>query len=214
MTESKTPHTETHQSDLPEWLQDIAGDELVAQAQPVEQRFSTFTVVAGLIIIGLLVVIGYALYQRSQTQPTEGPAPEFTVTMFDFDQIAMSGERVGLKDLRGKAVVINFWASYCVPCQEEAPMLERVWNDYKDRGVVFLGINTEDPLKDALDYLAEYRITYPNAPDQGGRIEDKYRITGIPETFVINTDGEIIRHFLSQPNERDLRNEIERALES
>jgi len=92
-------------------------------------------------------------------------------------------------------------------------LLERVWNDYRDRGVIFLGVNTEDPLKEALDYLIEYEITYPNAPDQGGRMEEAYRITGIPETFVINTQGEIVRHFLSEPNERDLRNAIERALE-
>lgn len=92
-------------------------------------------------------------------------------------------------------------------------MLERVWNDYRDRGVIFLGINTDDPLKNALDYLVEYQITYPNAPDVGERVEEAYRITGIPETFVINTRGEIVRHFLSEPNERDLRAAIERALE-
>ncbi|MGQ9849628.1 MAG: TlpA family protein disulfide reductase [Aggregatilineaceae bacterium] len=201
------------QTDLPDWLAEVAGEKPVAESQQVAQRFSTFNVIAGLIIVALLGVTGYALYQRSQSQPTAGPAPDFTVTMYDFDQIVMSGERVSLKDLRGQAVVINFWASFCVPCQKEAPMLERVWNDYRDRGVIFLGINTDDPLKNALDYLVEYQITYPNAPDVGERVEEAYRITGIPETFVINTRGEIVRHFLSEPNERDLRAAIDRALE-
>lgn len=213
MTDHDAVQPVQDQDDLPDWLAEVAGEKPVAESQQVAQRFSTFNVIAGLIIVALLGVIGYALYQRSQSQPTAGPAPDFTVTMYDFDQIAMSGEHVSLKDLRGKAVVINFWASFCIPCQKEAPMLERVWNDYRDRGVIFLGINTEDPLKNALDYLVEYQITYPNAPDQGGRMEGAYRITGIPETFVINTRGEIVRHFLSEPNERDLRAAIDRALE-
>ena len=198
---------------LGDWLAQIAAEGEGARPQQVKQRFSMFTVVAGLVVIGLLIVIGYALWQRSRATPTEGRAPDFAVTMYAFDQMAMSGESVTLKDLRGQAVVVNFWASYCVPCQKEAPLLERVWNDFRERGVIFLGINTEDPLKEALDYLVKYGVTYPNAPDQGGRMENAYRITGIPETFVINTQGEIVRHFLSEPNERELRNAIERALE-
>ena len=213
MTDNQIPQAQD-QADLPDWLAQIAAEAEGPKPQQVQQRVSMFTVVAGLVVIGLLIVIGYALWQRSQATPTEGPAPDFAVTMFEFDQMAMSGESVTLAGLRGRAVVVNFWASYCVPCQKEAPMLERVWNDYRDQGVIFLGINTEDPLKEALDYLVEYEVTYPNAPDQGGRMEKAYRITGIPETFVISTEGEIIRHFLSEPNERDLRNAIERALES
>jgi len=213
MTDNQIPQAQD-QADLPDWLAQIAGGGEEAKPQQVRQRFSMFTVVAGLVTVGLLIVIGYALWQRSKATPTEGPAPGFAVTMYEFNQMAMSGESASLAGLRGKAVVVNFWASYCVPCQQEAPMLERVWNDYRDRGVIFLGINTEDPLKEALDYLVEYKVTYPNAPDQGGRMEKAYRITGIPETFVISTQGEIVRHLLSVPNERDLRNAIDRALES
>jgi cytochrome c biogenesis protein CcmG/thiol:disulfide interchange protein DsbE len=209
-----TPHAVAQQPDLPEWLREVTGDEPDAATGQVQQKISTFGVVSILVIVGLLGVIAYALYKRSQTQPTSGPAPHFAVTMYDFSPIAMSGQQVQLKDLRGKAVVINFWASYCDPCKAEAPMLERVWNDYRDKGVILLGINTNDPLKNALDYLTQYGITYPNAPDEGSRIENAYRITGIPETFVINTQGKIVRHFMSEPNERDLRNMIDQALES
>jgi cytochrome c biogenesis protein CcmG/thiol:disulfide interchange protein DsbE len=209
-----TPHAAAQQPDLPEWLREIAGDEPDSAAGQVQQKISTFGVVSILVILGLLGVIAYALYKRSQTQPTSGPAPAFAVTMYDFDQIAMSGQRVQLKDLRGKAVVVNFWASYCDPCKTEAPMLERVWNDYRDQGVVFLGLNTNDPLKNALDYLTQYGITYPNAPDEGSHIEDAYRITGIPETFVISPQGKIVRHFMSEPNERELRDVIDQALKS
>lgn len=212
--------TEQHLStqapaELPDWLdQQVAGGDAQAAA-PVRQRLSTFGVIGIVVVLGLLAVIGYALIQRGKGTLTEGPAPDFTVTMFESDRLAMSGQKSSLKDLRGQVVVINFWASYCEPCKDEAPMLERVWTDYQARGVVFLGLNINDPLTNALDYLAEYGITYPNAPDKGNTIsDDKFRITGIPETFVINKEGEIIRHFLSQPNERDLRSEIDRALSS
>ncbi len=199
--------------ELPDWLQQVAGDQESAAPAQVQQRISGLGVVAILVIVGVLAVLAVALVKRSQKQPTKGPAPSFSVTMFDFGQIAMSGQHISLKDWRGKAVVINFWASYCQPCKDEAPMLERLWQQYKDKGVVFIGIDTNDPLKNALDYLKEYGITYPNAPDEGGRIEDAYRITGIPETFVVNTDGKIVQHFISSPSERDLQSAIERALE-
>ncbi|NLX11845.1 MAG: TlpA family protein disulfide reductase [Chloroflexi bacterium] len=193
------------EAELPEWLEEVSAGARGEEAGQVKQRFSTFGVTAILLIVGLLAVIGYALYQRSLSTPTEGPAPTFSVTTFD-------GETLQLADLRGQAVVINFWASYCLPCREEAPMLERVWQDYRDQGVVFLGINTDDIERDAREYMAQYGVTYPNAPDKGGRIEDDYRITGIPETFVVNTEGEIVQHFLAQPREADLRAKIDEAL--
>lgn len=204
MSDKQPPDSpEAAAPDLPDWLRDMTTQ---GERQPVPQRFSAFSVTAILLVVGVLIVIGYALYQRNQDTPTSGPAPKFTVTTFD-------GQEVKLTGLKGKAVVINFWASYCIPCRVEAPMLERIWRAYRERDVVFLGINTDDIDSDARAYLAEYEITYLNAPDKGGRVEDAYRITGIPETFIINREGEIIRHFLSQPDEGDLRAEIERALE-
>lgn len=199
------PTLETPEAELPDWLREAAGEK--PQTGPVPQRFSTFGVVAILLIVALLGVIGYALYQRSQSQPTTGPAPTFSVTTFDDEPLALG-------ELKGKVVVINFWASYCLPCRDEAPMLENLWREYKDKGVVFLGINTDDIEGDARAYMNEYTVTYPNAPDVGGRIEDQYRITGIPETFIVDTNGEISRHFIAQVSERELRAEIDRALAS
>ena len=204
-------------AELPEWLQEVteeAREKAPAADRPVQQRISTSSVVMMLGVLVVIALLGYAMIERERQRntPKSGPAPDFEVTMFDYAPMVMSGETVSLESLRGQAIVINFWASYCVPCQQEAPMLERLWREYRDQGVIFLGINTEDPLKEALDYLARYGITYPNAPDNGARMETAYRITGIPETFVINTKGEIVQHFLSEPNERDFRASIERAL--
>jgi cytochrome c biogenesis protein CcmG/thiol:disulfide interchange protein DsbE len=214
MSENELTNSPPPQSDLPDWLEQVAGSQPHEEAEPVQQRFSAFGVTAILIIVGLLFVIGYALYQRNQSTPTEGPAPAFSVMVFDADQLARRGERLNLADFRGNVVVVNFWASYCLPCRDEAPVFERVWREYRDQGVVFLGINTDDIERDAMAYMAEFDITYPNAPDQGGRIEDQYRITGIPETFVINADGEITWHIPAPASERELRAEIERALQS
>jgi len=213
MTENMT-HESADQNDLPEWLRDMTGDEADARPPQVEQKLSPLSVMLILVAVGVLAIIGYAFYERNKETPTEGPAPAFDVTVWDWDEIAMPGERLSLESLKGKTVVLNFWASWCIPCQQEAPTFERVWSDYKDRGVVFIGVNTEDTDSAARDYVREYNLTYPHAPDGGGKAEEAYRITGIPETFVINGEGQIVRHFISSPNERDLRSEIDRALES
>jgi cytochrome c biogenesis protein CcmG, thiol:disulfide interchange protein DsbE len=204
MSEEHTPEQE-----VPEWLRRAAGE---GDAAPVQQRISTFTIAAVIIVLGLLGIIGYALYQSHLKQPVSGPAPQFDVTVFKFDQLDQSGERIRRDDLKGSVVVLNFWASYCDPCKSEAEMLERVWQDYKDRGVVFLGVNTDDIESDARGYLTTYGITYPNAPDKGERMEDAYRITGIPETFIVDASGEITHHSEGEISESELRTEIEKAL--
>ncbi len=208
------PNTTPPNDDLPEWLQDATGGGDKPHSDAVPQRFSTGMVIGLVVVLAIIGVIGYAMIDRERQKdtPKEGPAPDFAVTMYDFNLIAMPGESVSRDALIGQAYVINFWASYCIPCQREAAMLERIWQTYRDRGVIFLGINTEDPEKDALDYLVEYGITFPNAPDRGARMEKAYRITGIPETFVIDINGDIVAHFLSEPNERALTAAIDRAL--
>ena len=109
-------------------------------------------------------------------------APDFTLTTFD-------GQVIRLRDLRGKVVVINFWASWCVTCREEAPYLEATWRAYKDRGVVFIGVDYVDTEPKALAYIEEFDITYPNGPDVGTRIAQAYNIQGVPETFFVAKDG-------------------------
>jgi cytochrome c biogenesis protein CcmG/thiol:disulfide interchange protein DsbE len=211
MSDEHVIRSQAENEQLPDWLQTVSSSE----QQPAKQKFSAFGVTAVLLIVGLLIVVGYALYQRSQTTPENGPAPKFTTRTFDFDEIApYDDQSMHLSELRGNVVVINFWASYCEPCKLEARTLEQIWRDYEDQGVIFLGINTDDTEPKALEYLREYDITYPNAPDEGGIIEDLYRITGIPETFVVDRDGNIQRHFISEVNDAVLRREIDAALDS
>lgn len=111
-------------------------------------------------------------------------APSFTLTLFD-------GKVIRLEDFRGKVVFLNFWASWCVPCRDEAKTLEAVWQSYKDRGVVFLGIDIQDKEEDARAFMKEFGITYLNGRDANGKIAVDYGVWGIPESFFIDQQGRI-----------------------
>jgi cytochrome c biogenesis protein CcmG/thiol:disulfide interchange protein DsbE len=155
-------------------------------------------------IFVLLAIVGWQLLQTNRGQPTEGRAPDFSITTFD-------GEEYHLADLRGQVVVLNFWASWCVPCIEEAPELEATWQAYKDQDVMFLGIDYLDAEAKGLEFLAEHGITYPNGPDLRQKISDDYHITGVPETFVIDPEGNITFHAALPINQSTLSQEIEKA---
>jgi cytochrome c biogenesis protein CcmG/thiol:disulfide interchange protein DsbE len=114
------------------------------------------------------------------------PAPDFTLTTF-------KGTTISLEDLRGKPVVINFWASWCPPCRIEAPLIERTWRAYKKRGPIFIGVNIQDRKEDALNYIREFDITYPNGPDPTGEIAIDYGVSGLPVTFFVSSRGEVVR---------------------
>ena len=152
-----------------------------------ERTGSRLTLGMGLILVvtlSLLGILTYGVIRKGVTQPKSGPAPDFTLTLFGGGQITLS-------ELRGKGVVLNFWASWCPPCREEAPYLERAWRKYKDRGIVFIGVDYLDQEPQALAYIEEFQITYPNGPDLGSRIARRYFIRGVPETFLIDPQGQI-----------------------
>jgi cytochrome c biogenesis protein CcmG/thiol:disulfide interchange protein DsbE len=101
------------------------------------------------------------------------------------------GTTIRLNDLVGKAVVLNFWASWWLPCRAEASVLEQAWKNYKDKNVVFLGVNIQDREEDALAFIQEFGITYLNGRDATGKIAIDYGVWGIPETFFIDRQDRI-----------------------
>lgn len=124
-------------------------------------------------------------------------APDFTVETFE-------GETLRLSDLRGKVVVLNFWASWCPPCRWEMPFFETISQEYKERGVIFLGVAISDTMEDASDFADSVGVTYPLALDAAGETARDYEVLGLPTTFLIDKDGAIQRR-LGAANEATLK---------
>lgn len=140
-----------------------------------------------IIVAGIAGLLAYAFTIDSryiQSPLIAKGAPSFTLALFDEGTVS-------LKELNGKAVLLNFWASWCVPCRAEARALESAWQKYRDRGVVFLGVNIQDKEKDARAFMKEFGVTYLNGPDTSGKIAVDYGVWGIPESFFIDPQGRI-----------------------
>lgn len=137
-------------------------------------------------LLGLLSLVAVQLLDSQRGVLTRGePAPEFELTTFD-------GDLIGAEEMDGKVVLVNLWASWCKPCEQEAEALQVAWESYEDRGdVLFLGVDYVDTEDEALAYLDRWDVTYPNGPDIESRIYRAFRTRGVPETFVINKLGEV-----------------------
>lgn len=133
-------------------------------------------------VFALLGLLGWGLARAQAGPRSAGRAPEFSLNTYE-------GETIALSDLRGRVVVVNFWASWCPPCRDEAAYLEDTWRAYQERGVMFLGVDYVDTETEARAYLSEFDITYPNGPDTGTRISQSFRMQGVPETYFIGKDG-------------------------
>ncbi len=142
----------------------------------------------GVIVLILLVFVLLLAARLIQTNKSEqrasGVAPAFTLTTFD-------GQKISSTDLLGKGVVLNFWASWCDPCRDEAAMLEQTWQREQGNDIVFIGLDYLDQEPAAKAYMAEFGITYPSGPDLQSAAARRYGIKGVPETFFINPQGSI-----------------------
>ena len=125
---------------------------------------------------------------------------------------AVRDGRVTLRELRGTPVVLNFWASWCVPCQEEAPVLERGWRRARERGVLYLGLNMQDAQEDALDFLRRLQLDFPNVRDPSNDTARAWGVTGIPESFFIGRDGMVVGHVIGTVTDQQLEDGVAAAL--
>jgi cytochrome c biogenesis protein CcmG/thiol:disulfide interchange protein DsbE len=138
-------------------------------------------------VTALLVVLVWRLAHPHSSPRIGGPAPVFSLRRLN------GTGTLRLESLRGKAVVINFWASWCGPCKSEAPVLEQLWRHYRNKGVVFIGIDSNDAASDARRFLAAHRITYPVVSDRNGIVAaNSYGVGDLPVTYFVDRRGRLV----------------------
>lgn len=149
---------------------------------PIRRLIITLLVIAPILA---LLAFGFTRDAKYITSPLLAKAATpFSVTLFD-------GKKITLADLRGKAVFLNFWASWCTPCRDEAHDLEAAWQKVKDKNWIFLGVAIQDSDQASKDFLKEFNVTYPNGRDESGKIAIDYGTWGVPESFFIDPQGRI-----------------------
>ncbi|HEX3455538.1 MAG TPA: TlpA disulfide reductase family protein [Gaiellaceae bacterium] len=132
---------------------------------------------------------------------------------FNLPRLDKPGTKLELSALRGKVVVLNFMASWCVPCKQEAPAIEKVWQQYKGKGVVVVGVDSEDFSGDAKSFIRKYKLTYPVVREEGNDLYGPYGVSGVPETRVIDRQGKYAgTQFYGATTATDLRQSINEAL--
>jgi cytochrome c biogenesis protein CcmG/thiol:disulfide interchange protein DsbE len=169
------------------------------------RRVRWWQVLAFVVVLGLLGVVALQMRRSGPLAAAQvgagQPAPTFSLQTFD-------GQKYATADLRGKVVVVNFWASWCIPCEQEAPDMENSWRHYQSQGVIFLGVDYVDTEPEARSFLGRFGITYPNGPDLGTRISQAYRIRGVPETYIVDKTGMLRATFIGPITQDQLQAKI------
>jgi cytochrome c biogenesis protein CcmG, thiol:disulfide interchange protein DsbE len=179
-----------------------------------KRRIALFLAV-GSVCVGLLALLGSQLLVPAQNQASAGnspllghPAPDFTLASLS----ARPAPALHLASLKGKPVMMNFWASWCTPCQREAPLLQATWQRVQSQGIVFVGIDFQDDHTQGLNFLHTYGITYPNVVDDTGSTAINYGLTGVPETFFLNRQGVIVSKVTGELTQQSLQSDLQSIL--
>ena len=166
--------------------------------------------------VGLVVALLGLLVWKVATDNHGGVAADFNrghqPEAKDFTLKRLNGDgSLQLSSLRGRVVVVNFWASWCEPCKREAPLFQSAFERYRSQ-VAFVGIDTTDFSGDARGFLDRYGVTYPNVRDPNGRVLHKYGGLPIPRTYVLNRTGRVVGYIFGETRRDRLEREIQLAL--
>ena len=167
-------------------------------------------------VMALIALLAWASLQSSD-QPGVNDEPR-TVSIEpdqarDFSLETFDGRTVVLADLQGRAVMLDFWASWCAPCRVEAPALAQVYGEYQVRGVEFIGIALWDSTQSAEDFVDQFEVRYPAGIDVGGSIAIDYGVKGIPEKIFVDANGVIRKKFVGPMDADTLRTILDGLLE-
>jgi cytochrome c biogenesis protein CcmG, thiol:disulfide interchange protein DsbE len=201
-----------------------------ATSPPVERRrWARWAAIAAVGLFIALLVYGIEAkgpddaIDDALAQGRAPAAPAFTLEVLDRGTVppplrgpldeAMADGRVSLRELRGTPVVLNLWASWCTPCREEAPRLQKGWERWGRRGVAYLGLNIQDLRGDARGFAERFGITHPSVRDARRGVADSYGATGIPETFFLDDRGRVVGHVIGVVAERELDAGAQAAIE-
>ncbi|HEY2596424.1 MAG TPA: TlpA disulfide reductase family protein [Chloroflexota bacterium] len=187
-------------------------DESIPRAPGRPWLPAALAAVSGAVVVGLLVLLWIGLQEKevASSQVVNVPftqAPDFSLGLFDGSTFNLTNELQS-----GKPVVVNFWASWCGPCADEAPVMQDAARRYGDR-ITFVGVDVEDIDSDAQAFLSKYGITYLNGSGNAGPISVQYGMRGVPETYFIATDGHLVRKWnvLTSADLEQFVGELQRA---
>jgi cytochrome c biogenesis protein CcmG/thiol:disulfide interchange protein DsbE len=183
------------------------------------RRRNLIILASGIPVLALLALLGWSVARSGGVPGGVGvneefgevpvgrrPAPEFSLETLD-------GGVLRLSDLRGKAVMVDFWSSWCPPCRQEAPALAQVYGEYADRGVQFVGIALWDKRDHVASHVERFGLTYPNGLDAKGLTAIEYGVFGLPEKFFIDSQGYLARKFVGPMEADKLRAALDGLLE-
>ncbi len=155
---------------------EAAGPRTLAPKVRRRLRLLAFVVVPAL----FMAVLAVGLIRTNAPKVRQGQlAPDFSLPM-------VGGGTLSSGDLKGSPVVVNFWASWCDPCNQEAPDLQATWQQYRSKGVRVVGVDYEDQQPDAMAFVARHGVSYPSVIDHGGQLATAFGVRGVPETFFID----------------------------
>jgi cytochrome c biogenesis protein CcmG/thiol:disulfide interchange protein DsbE len=204
-------------------------------ADPVAERRGPMRLagraLAILVAVGFVGLLAYGLASKSANTSIDDAlnsgediaAPAFSLPVLQRGSLppalatrlapALADGKVSLSELRGTPVVVNFWASWCVPCRDEAKDLEAAWKtDASRHGVLFVGLNMQDLTDDARSFAHDEHMSYLAIRDRGNGVSRDYGVTGVPETFFVSRTGRIVGHIIGAADRSALRKGIASAI--
>jgi len=179
--------------------------------QPIQRRL-----ISGLVLVAGLLLIFFSADKTGASTAGRIPAPQTGFLAPEFTLSTPKGERIALSELKGRAILINLWATWCPPCRAEMPAIEKLYEKYQGQGLTVLGVNAtvqDNPL-DIVPFVQEYGLTFPILLDETGAVARKYELRSLPSSYFINRDGTVHYVVMGAMTEALLQTQIEEILAS